>query len=82
MAEVLIPGLHKLDSVITHQLLNPRDLDAQKPATALQPNWVEPEFCDSIVSLNVDVLWFIAVARVEEQTVRARLQYYRHTVAP
>ena len=35
MAEVLIPGLHKLDSVITYQLLNPRDLDARKPATAL-----------------------------------------------
>ncbi len=38
MAEVLIPGLHKLNLVITHKFLNPRNLDTGKSTTAMKPN--------------------------------------------
>jgi len=75
MAEVLIPSLHKLEPMISHRLFNPRDLDARESATALQPNWVEPEFCNPIVTLNVDVLRFVAVTRVKEEAIRAGPQY-------
>ena len=55
--------------MISHHLLNPRDLDARESATAVQPNWVEPEFSDPIVTLNVDVLRFVAVTRVKEEAM-------------
>ena len=57
--------------MISHQLLDPRDFDARESATALQPNWVEPEFCDAILTLNVDVLRFVAITRVKEEAITA-----------
>jgi hypothetical protein len=35
MAEVLIPGLHKLKTMIIYQSLDPHDFYPRKPATAL-----------------------------------------------
>ena len=54
-AEVLIPGLHKLNKMIAYQSFDPREFYARIPATALQPNWIEPEFRDSIIPLDMDV---------------------------
>lgn len=70
-AEVLIPRLRQFDSVMAHQLFNTRNLGARKTTAALQPNGIEPELCDFIVSLHMNVLWFVAVTRVEEEPVRA-----------
>jgi hypothetical protein len=35
MAEVLIPGLHKPNTMITHQSLDPREFHPREPAAAL-----------------------------------------------
>jgi hypothetical protein len=35
MAEVLVPALHKLNTMIAHQSFDPREFYARKPATAL-----------------------------------------------
>jgi hypothetical protein len=39
---------------------------------------VEPELGDLVLTLDVDVLRFIAIAGVEEQSVRAYPEYCRH----
>jgi hypothetical protein len=65
--EVLIPDLHKFDSMIVHQLYNPCNFDARKPTTALKSNRIEPELRDPIVSLHMDVLWFVAVTRLADR---------------
>lgn len=81
-AKVLIPRLRQFDSVIAHQLFNTCNLGARKTTAALQPNGIEPELRDSIVSLHVNVLWFVAVTRVEEEPVRARPQNRRQVMTP
>lgn len=81
-AEVLIPCLHQFDSVISHQRFNPCNLDARKTTAALQPNGIKPELRNAVVSLHMNVLWFVAVTRIEEESVRARPQNCRQVVAP
>ncbi len=65
MAEVLIPGLPKFITMITRKLLDPSEFYARKSAAALQPNWIEPEFRDPIIPLNMDVCRFVTVSRME-----------------
>jgi hypothetical protein len=52
--------------MIAYQSFDPREFYARIPATALQPNWIEPEFRDSIIPLDMDVWRFVTVSRVEE----------------
>ena len=49
-----------------------------KPNTFLQPDWIEPEPGDLVLALDVNVLRFIAIAGVEEQSVRAYPEYCWH----
>jgi len=68
--------------MIAHQSFDPREFYARKPATALQPNWIEPELRDSIIPLDMDVWRFVTVSRVKEEAIRAGSQYCRHRTAP
>ena len=56
------------------QLLNPLDLDSPESTTPLQPDWVEPELREVVVTLHVDMRWFIAVTSIEEEPIRAKSQ--------
>lgn len=49
-----------------------------KPNTSLQPDRIEPEPGDLVLALDVNVLRFIAIAGVEEQSVRAYPEYCWH----
>ena len=60
--------------------LNPLDLTSGKSATPLQPDRVEPELCEVVVTLHVDVRWFIAVTSIEEEPIRAKSQHRWHVV--
>jgi len=42
-----------------------------EPPTTLKPDWVEPEFGRVVVTFNVNVGWFIAIASVEKEAIRA-----------
>ena len=52
--------------------LNPLDLDSPESTTALQPDWIEPELCEVVVTLHVGVWWFIAITSIEEEPIRAK----------
>ncbi len=48
-------------------------------ATAsLQPDRIEPELGDLVLTLDVNVLRFIAIAGVKEQSIRAYSEYCWH----
>ena len=49
-----------------------------KPTASLQSDRVEPELRDLVLTLDVNMLWFVAIARVEEQSVRAYPEYCWH----
>jgi hypothetical protein len=57
--------------MVSYQSSNPREPYSRKSATALQPNWIEPELRDSIIPLDVDVRRFVTVSRIEEEAIRA-----------
>ena len=85
VVEVLIPTPQQSFAVAFHQALYLLDLYSAKSATALQPNRVEPELGDGVVTLHVDVRCFIAVPsyrRGSGKDQRARLSshggIYRH----
>ena len=67
--------------MITHKSLDPREFYAQNPAAALQPNWIEPELCNFIISLNMNVLRLVTVPRVEEEAIGAGSEYCGHSSA-
>ena len=58
--------------------LNPSDLDSPESTTALQPDRVEPELCEVVVTLHVDMRCFIAVTSIEEEPIRAKSQHRWH----
>jgi hypothetical protein len=49
-----------------------------KPTASLQPDRVEPELRDLVLTLDVNMLRFVSIAGVEEQSVRAHPEYCRH----
>jgi hypothetical protein len=49
-----------------------------KATDSLQPDRIEPEPGDLVLALDVNVLRFIAIAGVEEQSVRAYPEYFWH----
>ena len=58
--------------------LNPLDLDSPESTAALQPDRIEPELGEVVVTLHVDMRWFIAVISIEEEPIRAKSQHGRH----
>jgi hypothetical protein len=54
------------------------DLVAIEPAAILKPYGAEPKLGDLVIPLHVDMLGFISISGVEEESVRPRSQYGRH----
>jgi len=40
-------------------------------STALKPDRVQPQLGSVVVTLNVNVRWFVAIASIEEESVRS-----------
>jgi hypothetical protein len=49
-----------------------------KATASLQPDRIEPELSDLVLTLDVNMLRFVSIASVEEQSVRAYPEYCRH----
>lgn len=49
-----------------------------KATASLQPDRIEPELGDLVLTLDVNVLRFIAIAGVKEQSIRAYPEYCWH----
>ncbi len=64
--------------VFAHELLDSTNLRPGKPTAALQPDWVELELRDLVATLNVNMLGFISISRVEEETIWTDSQYRWH----
>lgn len=54
------------------------ELRSSKATASLQPDRIEPELRDLVLTLDVNMLRFVAIARVEEQSVRAYPEYGWH----
>jgi len=54
------------------------DLFSLVAETSFEPDWIEPKFRFEIITLDVDVRRFAAVACVEEEPVRPNAKYGRH----
>lgn len=64
--------------MIPDDFVNSTEFCSSKPITPLQPDRVEPEPDDLVLLLDVNVLRSIAIAGVEEQSVRAYPEYCWH----
>ena len=53
----------------------------RESSTSCQGNGIEPDLCNLIVSFHVNVWRFVAVTRVEEQSVRPMLGNRGHTTS-
>ena len=63
-----------------NQSLNPQDVAAAEPVTAFDPDGIEPELGFAVVSIHVNVLRFMAIPGVEEESVGAGPQNSWHGV--
>lgn len=64
--------------MIPDDFVDSTEFCSSKAITSLQPDRIEPELGDLILPLDVNVLRFIAIAGVEEQSVRAYPKYCWH----
>ena len=67
---MVIPFLKKLYLVFLNDPLNRIHLRLAK-AAPLYSYWVWPEFCYSIIALNVCVRGFSTIVRIKENTIRS-----------
>lgn len=64
--------------MIPDDFVDSTELCSSKATASLQPDRIEPELSDLVLTLNVNMLRFVAIARVEEQSIRAHPEYRRH----
>ena len=76
--EVFIPSLHELHVMIPDDFVDSTEFCSIKATASLQPDRIEPELGDLVLTLDVNVLRFIAIAGVKEQSIRAYPEYCRH----
>lgn len=67
--------------MIPDDFVDSTEFCSSKPITSLQPDRVEPEPDDLVLPLDENVLRFIAIAGVEEQSVRAYPEYCWHLLS-
>ena len=64
--------------MLFNEPLYPLDLGPSESAAALKPNRVEPELRDVVVTLHMDVGWFLAIPSIEEEPIWAKPQHRWH----
>src|SRR5260221_4145157 len=68
--------------MLVHDARDSVDLRPSETTATLQPDRIEPEFCDIIVAFHMDVRRLIAIARIEKEPVRANAQDSGHRRGP
>ena len=61
-----------------YQLVDSANLGRRKSTTPVQPNRAQPELCDFIFALDMNMRGLIAVAGIKEETVGTDPQYCWH----
>lgn len=64
--------------MIPDDFVDATELCPSKPTASLQSDRIEPELSDLVLTLDVNMLRLVAIARVEEQSVRAYPEYCWH----
>jgi hypothetical protein len=64
--------------VVSNHSPNPPDFDGPKARAVVVAKRVEPELGDRLISLHVNMQWFIAIAGVEKESIWSLTQYRRH----
>jgi hypothetical protein len=64
--------------MLPNEFCHPAKLGRLEASAACQVDGIEPELCDPIILLDVDMGRLRAVARVEEEPVRTNPQNRRH----
>ena len=77
-AEILIPRLYELPSMVFDNTGNAPNFRWTKPAACLQPNGGEPELRNIVISHHMHMAGFLTIAGIEEEPVRPLPQYCRH----
>ncbi len=80
-AEVLIPCPQQQMLPLDHQPLKSLELRGDKASATCQPYRFEPELRPVCLPLHVNMRWFIAVCRVEEEPVRTLAMNRRHNTS-
>jgi hypothetical protein len=60
--------------VFLDQFLNSINFSPGESAASLKSHRFQPELCDLVVTLNVDVRWLSSITRIKEEPIRADLQ--------
>jgi hypothetical protein len=76
--EELIPTLQQLLSMIVDQFADSVNLFSVESATALKPDWVEPELRFTFVAFDMDMGRLGTIAGVEEEPKWTHSEYSRH----
>jgi hypothetical protein len=78
MIEVFIPTFQKQNLIFLNYFSNPVKFIMLKASSFFQNYRIEPEFCDHLFSLHMNVRWFRIVDRDEEETILADYEYSWH----
>jgi hypothetical protein len=76
--KVLIPSLLELPAILDNKTGDPGQFLRAKTTTARKRDWREPELCDGIVTLDMDVGRLAILVRVEEEAIRSVNEDGRH----
>jgi hypothetical protein len=76
--EVFIPTPPQALLVLFYKLANPIEFLVAKSPAPLQSDGIEPEFRGVILTLDVNMGWFIAITGIEEEPVRSSPQHGWH----
>ena len=55
--------------MLVYKLVDSTNLRARKSSTSVQSDRVKPELCQVVLTLYMDMRWFIAIPCVEEETI-------------
>jgi hypothetical protein len=58
--------------------LNAPQLGSPEAAAPLQSDWLQPEFCHILISLNMNVFLLVSIASIEEEPIRPNVHDGRH----
>jgi len=55
-------------------------LSPAEPTALLQSDRIQPELCDFFIALNMNMMWFVSVTRIEEKPKRTNPKHCGHLI--
>jgi hypothetical protein len=84
LVKELIPTPYQMLAVVFNESLNTTNLGFAETSARLQCHRIKPELGNPIFAANVDVLRFVAVTRIKEESIWSNSQHRGHagTIVP